>query len=107
MLQAARDAGHLAAWTEEQPSALAPGIEDEDDEDEDEDEDRYHRHRPRYQEHRSTTVMALGNSCFGSLEYPRELPPRVHMVSGADFRFFPKSILVCSNFISFRRPFMG
>lgn len=25
--------------------------------------------------------MALGNSCFGSLEYPRELPARVHMVS--------------------------
>lgn len=57
-VQAARDADDLAAWRDESP--LFPSNQGQD--------------------YPSSTVMALGNSCFGSLEHPRTLSSRVHMV---------------------------
>lgn len=91
--QAARNADHLSmsTWTEDHgPSAFVSGENDGEERDRDEgehgddDDEGQHPHHQRHQhqqDYRSSTVMALGNSCFGSLEYPRELPARVHMAS--------------------------
>lgn len=81
--QASRATDDSAAWREE-PAIFTSDYDDDDDQYQHhyqrqrQHEHPHERHRP--QGYRSSTVMALGNSCFGSLEYPRELPARVHMV---------------------------
>lgn len=73
-MQAARDADGLELWEDETPAFSS-------DDGGSYQHYRQHHHQHRHEGYRSSTVMALGNSCFGSLEYPRELPARVHMVS--------------------------
>ncbi|CAM9187629.1 unnamed protein product [Ectocarpus sp. 12 AP-2014] len=74
---AAREADDdLASWADDRPvlgSEEGPHHHHHQDH-------HHHHHHHHQQDPRSSTVMALGNSCFGSLEYPRELPSRVHMV---------------------------
>ncbi|CAN0203372.1 unnamed protein product, partial [Ectocarpus fasciculatus] len=77
---AAREADHdLASWAQDRPVV---GSEEKNGPHHHH-HHHHHHHQDRHhhqQDPRSSTVMALGNSCFGSLEYPRELPARVHMV---------------------------
>lgn len=100
----------MSMWTEDRrpPEFFSGGDGEEQDQEQDdggdggEDERRYrqrrrhHHQQHQQQDYRSSTVMALGNSCFGSLEHPRELPARVHMASSVESREPARLVLAAS-----------